>query len=110
MTTAKAQLKRARVSPQKMRRVANAVRGMSVKLARVELGLLAQRAAPILLKLLASAIDNAKQKGLPEDVLIVRSLVVEEGPVFKRFMPRAHGRATPIRKRTSHVTLVLEEK
>ena len=110
MTTAKAQLKYARMSPQKVRRVADTIRGLSVLAARVQLSLLPHRPAPVLQKLLSSAVQNAKQKGLPEDQLMVQTLVVNEGTVFKRSMPRAHGRATPIRKRTSHITIVLSAK
>ena len=109
MATAKAQLQYARMSPQKVRRVADAIRGLPVGAARVQLSLLPQRPAPILQKLLASAVDNAKQQGLVQDSLLVCSLTVNEGPVFKRSMPRAHGRATPIRKRTSHITLIVGE-
>ena len=110
METAKAQLNYARVSPQKVRRVANVIRGMPAASARIELGLLPQRPAPLLQKLLASAVTNANRQGLAEETLIVRSLTVNEGPIFKRSMPRAHGRATPIRKRTSHITLVVGER
>lgn len=109
MVTAKAQLNYARTSPQKVRRVADVIRGLPVSTARVQLSLLPQRPAPILQKLLASAVDNAKQKGLVEHNLVVCSLLVNAGPIFKRSMPRAHGRATPIRKRTSHITLVVGE-
>ena len=110
MATAKAQLNYARMSPQKVRRVADTIRGLPVLAARVQLSLLPQRPAPVLQKLLSSAVQNAKQKGLPEDQLMVQTLVVNEGTVFKRSMPRAHGRATPIRKRTSHITIVLSAK
>ena len=110
MASAQAQLNHARVSPQKMRRVANLIRGLPVSVARLELGLLPQRSAPVLKKLLLSAVENAKQRGLTEETLIVQSLTVNGGPVLKRSMPRAHGRATPIRKRTSHITLVVGEK
>src|SRR3989344_211830 len=109
MATAKAQLKYARMSPQKVRRVADTIRGLSVTTARVQLSLLPQRPAPALQKLLASAVDNARQQGLAENDCIVRSPVVNEGPVLNRSMPRAHGRPPPIRKRTSHITLILEE-
>lgn len=98
------------MSPQKVRRVADTIRGLSVATARVQLSLLPQRPSPVLQKLLMSALDNAKQQGLVEDDLVVRSLMVNEGPVFKRSMPRAHGRATPIRKRTSHITIIIGEK
>ena len=110
MADAKAQLNYARMSPQKVRRVANAIRGLSVSAARVKLSLLPHRPVLALQKLLMSAIQNAKQQGLSEEMLTVRSLVVNEGPVFKRSMPRAHGRATPIRKRTSHIILIVGDK
>ncbi len=110
MAAAKAQLRYARISPQKVRRVADVIRGLPVTAARAQLSLLPQRPSPVLQKLLASAVDNAKQQGLTETDLIVRSLLVNEGPVFKRSMPRAHGRATPIRKRTSHIMLIIGEK
>lgn len=110
MESAKAQLNYARMSPQKVRRVADVIRGMPVLIARTELRLLPQRPALLLQKLLLSAVTNARQQGLAEDTLIVRSLTVDEGPVSKRFMPRAHGRATPIRKRTSHIKLILSAK
>ena len=98
------------MSPQKVRRVVDAIRGLAVSAARVQLGVLPQRPAPVLQKLLASAIDNAKQQGLAETDLVIHSLTVNEGPVSKRSMPRAHGRATPIRKRTSHITLIVGDK
>ena len=110
MATAKAQLKYARMSPQKVRRVADTIRGLSVATARVQLSLLPQRPSPVLQKLLMSALDNARQQGLAEGNLVVRSLMVNEGPVFKRSMPRAHGRASPIRKRTSHITIIIGDK
>lgn len=110
MATAKAQLNYARMSPQKVRRVADSIRGLSVLAARTKLSLLPQRPVLMLQKLLASAVYNARQQGLSVDALMVRSLMINEGPIFKRSMPRAHGRATPIRKRTSHIMIVVEER
>ena len=70
-----------------------------------------QRSSGPLLKLLRSAVANAKNNNkLSEAKLAVKNIRVDQGPVLKRFLPRAQGRATPILKRTSHVTLVLEEK
>ena len=109
MKTAKAQLNYARISPQKVRRVADVIRGMPVAAARIQLGVLPQRPAPVLDKLLASAVANAKQQGFSEDALMIHSLTVDQGTVYKRSLPRARGRATPIRKRTSHITLVIRE-
>ena len=110
MKTATAKLNYARMSPQKVRRVADTIRGMSIGVAETQLAALSQRPAPVLKKLLASAVANAKQLGLKEGSLVVQSLSVNQGTVFKRFMPRARGRATPICKRTSHITIVIGEQ
>ncbi|MEK7173651.1 MAG: 50S ribosomal protein L22 [Patescibacteria group bacterium] len=109
MKTATAKLQYARISPQKVRRVADVIRGMPVQMAQGQLRLLPQRPAPVLHKLLMSAVANAKQQGLSEDALAICSLTVDEGSVSKRSLPRARGRATPIRKRTSHITVVIGE-
>jgi large subunit ribosomal protein L22 len=69
-----------------------------------------QKASAILKKLLDSALANAKQKKYVDiDNLYVKNVMVDGGPVIKRFLPRAMGRATKIRKRMSHITLVLDE-
>jgi large subunit ribosomal protein L22 len=69
-----------------------------------------QKAAFILKKLLDSAVANAKQKKYVDvDNLFVKNVLVDGGPVLKRFLPRAMGRATKIRKRTSHITMILDE-
>jgi len=67
-------------------------------------------AAKIILKLLKSAVANATQKKIDVDRLYVKTVTVDQGPTMKRFMPRAQGRATSIRKRTSHITIVLDER
>src|SRR3989344_9692027 len=105
-----AKLKYLHIAPRKVRLVANALRGLPANEAEAQLYLRPQRASKPLLKLLRSAIANAKnnQKTDP-DKLVVESIQVDSGPVLKRFLPRAMGRATPILKRTSHVTLVLKE-
>ena len=59
---------------------------------------------------LKSALANAEQKGMDLDKLYIKKAVADEGPMYKKWLPRAHGRATMMRKRTSHITLVLEEK
>ncbi len=71
---------------------------------------LPQRAAPLVEKILQSAVANAEQKEI-EDVenLRIRKATVDSGPTIKRFIPRAMGRATPIRKRTSHITIVVSK-
>jgi large subunit ribosomal protein L22 len=69
-----------------------------------------QKAAFILKKLLDSAIANAKQKKYVDvDNLFVKNVIVDGGPVLKRFLPRAMGRATKVRKRSSHITMILDE-
>jgi large subunit ribosomal protein L22 len=69
-----------------------------------------QKASYILKKLLTSAIANARQKKyIDVDNLYVKNVIVDGGPIMKRFMPRAMGRASRIRKRTSHITMILDE-
>lgn len=98
------------IAPRKVRLIADVLKGLPANEAEAQLFLRPQRASKPLLKLLRSAIANAKnnQKTDP-DKLVVESIQVDSGPVLKRFLPRAMGRATPILKRTSHVTLVLKE-
>ena len=110
MKQAKAELNFLRISPQKVRLVADVVRGHSVGRAKAELGVLIKKAALPMNKLLQSAIANAKNGGMDEAKLFIKELFVNEGPTLKRSTPRAHGRATPIRKRMSHITLVIGEK
>jgi len=104
-----AKLNNFRIAPRKVRLVANLLKGLSVPEAEAQLLLHHKRAAPALLKLLRSAVANAKNKKFNIDQLFVKSIIVNEGPMLKRFMPRAMGRATPIHKKSSHVTIVLEE-
>lgn len=107
----KAKLNHLHIAPRKVRLVANLVRGMPVEHALRELSVLLRRPSGPLLKLLRSALANAKQNfQLEEGGLYVKSLVVNPGPVSKRFRARAFGRAAPLRKRTSHVSLVLDVK
>ncbi len=106
-----ATLKSVRLSPQKTRLVVDMVRGKAVQEALNILKFSPQRPADIVAKLLRSAIANAEQKGVADvDRLFVKAVSVDQGPVLKRFMPRAQGRATKIRKPTSHITVVLDEK
>lgn len=107
----KAVLKNYRQSPRKVRTVANLVKGKSVKIALIELDFLPKRAALPLSKLIASALANAKMKDAgSNDSWIVKNLTVTGGPVLKRSMPRSHGMANPIKKRTSIVTVELAPK
>lgn len=107
----RAELNYLRMSPRKVRLVASVMKGMDARRAQLELAHLPKRAARPLAKLLASAIANAKHNfELAAEDLIVHSIVVNEGPTLKRMMPRAMGRGAAIRKRMSHVRLVLATK
>ena len=106
-TTAK--LKRLRVAPRKVRLLINMVRGMQVEDALLQLTLSKKAAAIPVRKLIESAIANAiHNHKMQRETLVVKTAFVDEGMTLKRWMPRAFGRATPIRKRTSHVTITLE--
>ena len=107
---AKAILKYSRVSPQKVRRITNLIKGKKAGDALVSLRFLPHSSAAIVAKVLKSAMANAEQKKVadPESMKIVKA-VVDQGPTMKRLMPRAMGRADIIKKRTSHITLMLEE-
>jgi len=106
----KAKIRMTRISPQKVRLVADVIRSKNVNEAMGLLTYMPQKASFILKKLLDSAIANAKQKKYVDvDNLYVKTVMVDGGPMLKRFLPRAMGRATKIRKRMSHITLVLDE-
>ena len=105
---AKASMKYVRTTPRKMRRVVDLVRGEHVLEARRILRFSPLAASRDVEKLLNSAVANAEQKpGVIADNLLVSRAWVDEGPTLKRFRPRAYGRAAKVRKRTSHVTLVV---
>jgi len=105
-----AHLRHLHIAPRKTRRVAQALRGKSVKQAETQLRFMNKAAALPLLKLLRSAMANAKHNfQLDTDRLAVRSVRVDGGPALKRFVPRSRGMANPIRKRSSHITLILGE-
>lgn len=104
-----AKLRFLRMSPRKVRLIADMIRGKMAKKAIEVLSLLPKRAALPVLKLLNSAIANAKHNfSIESENLRVEKIIVDGGPVLKRSKPRARGRATPIRKRTSHITLSLK--
>lgn len=108
---ARAKLRYVRLSPQKTRLVVDMVRGKRIQEALNILKFSPQKAAAIVSKLVGSAVANAEQKGVADvDRLYVKAISVDMGPVLKRFIPRAQGRATKIRKPTSHITVVLDEK
>jgi large subunit ribosomal protein L22 len=97
-----------RISPTKVRLVMNLIRGRHVDDARRVLQFTQRAAAPVIAKVLESAIANAEHnRGLPADELVVARAWVDEGPTMKRFRPRALGRATRIRKRTCHISIVV---
>lgn len=107
----RAKLRFVRVSPRKARLVADLIRGKGSEEAINILTFTKKAASKILIKLLKSAIANATQKKTIDiDRLYVKKIAVDQGPTMKRFQPRAMGRATTIRKRSSHITLVLDEE
>ncbi len=105
----RATLSEYRQAPRKVRLVADSIRGKGVKDALAALSHLDKRAAAPLRRLLESAVANAKQTGIAADGLMIREIHVNGGTVLKRSRPRARGRAFPIKKRTSNVTLVLAQ-
>jgi large subunit ribosomal protein L22 len=110
MTQAKAKLSNHRQSPRKVRLVVDSVRGKSVREALDILTYMPKKAALPVRKLIASAVANAKNLSMSEGTLKVKEISVDEGPTLYRRMPRARGTAYPIRKRTSHVSVTLEEE
>jgi large subunit ribosomal protein L22 len=108
-TGAHATLRFLRVTPRKVRLVADEVRGMKVGDALALLQYTPQAAAAPLAKLLRSAVANAEQKGgnVDVDALFVKTLLVDQGPKMRRFMARAMGRAYKVEKKTSHVFVEL---
>ncbi len=107
---AKAILKYSRVSPQKTRLVADKVRGKQIAEALTTLNLMGTKRSKIVAKVINSAVANAMNTGMMDvDNLYVKTIKIDEGPSLKRWRPRAQGRATRILKRTSHISVVLEE-
>ncbi len=105
--TAIASLSNYRQAPRKVRLIADLVRGKSAEHALNLLANLPQRASDPMAKLIKSAVANAK---MPANELYISKIEVGGGVIFKRSMPRARGRASAIKKRTSHITLALEQK
>jgi large subunit ribosomal protein L22 len=100
-----------RISPRKVRLAMDQVRGKKVDEALQMLSFAPQRGARILRKVILSAVANAEQNaGLDVDSLFIKRVFADEGPTLRRFRPRALGRATRIRKRSSHLTVVLDQK
>jgi large subunit ribosomal protein L22 len=108
---ARATAKYVDMSPRKARLVVDAVRGRSVTEALAMLQFMPQKSARHVRKVIRSAAANAENNlALDTDALFVAQIFVDEGPSQRRFRPRAHGRVSPLIKRTSHVTAVVAEK
>ena len=108
---AKAVAKYVRIAPRKVRVVMDLIRGKNVAEAFAILKFTPRGASPVIEKVLNSAIANAENNfDLDAENLVVTEAYVNEGPTLKRFRPRAKGSASPINKRTCHVTVVVAEK
>ena len=106
----KASLKYVRVSSKKVVGLARLLRGKTAAKALAMTRCISSKSARLLKNLLMSAMSNAENNSnLPASDLVVSSMVVADGPVFKRFVPAARGSAHPIRKRTSHISVVLKK-
>ncbi len=109
--TVRAVARYVRVSPYKARQVADQIRGKDLEEARYIIRFSPKAAARLVGKVLESAVANAENNnGLRAEDLVVVNCYVDEGPTLKRWRPRALGRATRIRKRTSHITVILGER
>jgi large subunit ribosomal protein L22 len=100
-----------RISPQKVRKLVDAVKGKPVESALDILKFMPLKAAGIVEKAMRSAVANADQNpDVDVDLLVVRNIIADQGPTLKRFRARARGRGTRILKRTSHITVILSEE
>ncbi len=100
-----------RVSPLKARQVANLLRGKDVRQAMGILRYINKKSAPLIGKVIKSAVANAEHNyDMDSDILFVSEIYIDEGPTIKRMHPRAYGRADVRRHKTSHITVVLKEK
>ena len=110
-TEVKAVLKFTRISPQKVRKLVDAIKGKPAEAAIDMLKFMPQKGAAIVEKVLRSAVANAEQNhNLDVDTLIVKNVMADQGPTLKRFRARARGRGTRILKRTAHITVVLSDE
>ena len=108
---AKAYLRYVRIAPRKVQIVCDLIRGKDVKTAMAILMNTPKAASELLIKLLDSAVANAENNfGMDADKLYIAEIYANAGPTLKRVRPRAQGRAFRIRKRTSHITIVVKEK
>jgi len=103
--------KYARISPFKTREVTREIQGLPVSAALDILAFSPKKAAVLIAKTLKSAVANAENNNdLRANILVVKEATVGEGPTFKRFQPKARGSAGPIRKRTSHIRIILTDE
>ena len=110
-TEVKAVLKFVRISPQKVHKLVDAVKGKPAEAAVDMLKFMPQKGAAIVEKVLRSAVANAEQNhNLDIDTLVVKNITADQGPTLKRFRARARGRGTRILKRTAHITVVLSDE
>lgn len=109
---ARAKARYVRVTPRKVNQLLDLVRGQDVEAALTQLTFSKRHASSLVEKLIRSAVANAVQadSGVDLEDLYVKEALVGPGPIMKRWLPRAQGRATPILKRTSHVTIIVDEK
>lgn len=107
---ATAHLEATRISARKVRVLADLVRGMPVEQALTTLAFQPRAGAPILKKVIDSAVANADQRKMDIDKLYVADVQIDKAGVMRRYLPRAHGRATPIRKQLSHIHVALAER
>lgn len=116
MAVTQARAKYLNIAPRKVRLVADLIRGKKVSEARVILDFTVKRAAPLLNKLLASAVANAEsiaaehRERIDTDEMLIRRIFVDGGPTGRRYQPQPRGRQHRIRKRSSHITLTIGDK
>jgi large subunit ribosomal protein L22 len=99
-----------RISPQKVRKLVGAIKGKPVEAGLNVLKFMPQKSAGIVEKVVRSAASNADQRDIDIDSLVIRNVIVDQGPTLKRFRARARGRGARILKRTSHITVILAEE
>lgn len=108
---AKALARQIRISPQKARLVADLIRGKNVDTAINTLRFMPKKGARILRKIVESAVANASQnEAIDVDTLYIKKIYIDGGPMLKRIRPRAMGRASRILKRSSHITVIVDEQ
>lgn len=110
MSQVTAELNYLRISPRKVREVADLLKGLDVEIAQNQLRYITRKSAKPLLKLLNSAVANAQHNfGLDKKYLYIKNIIVNEGIKLKRYKPKGFGLTMPIQRKTSHIKIVLEE-